>query len=149
MGARLTRITTKRGQETQFAEFGDSKEKQIGDSLVNVPRGQARIFLANEYNNFSIQSLMEQTSKNNKHSLQELQMKSPPGFKAFESAVDLRALDEETALKLWEDIFKPLYTFEFEGEAKGNRLELLIVSFFVAYSVVVFQFKCPSGRISS
>ena len=47
-----------------------------------------------------------------KKSLHELQMESPPGFKEFDAKVDWRTLDEEIALQLWEDIFKPLYTFD-------------------------------------
>ena len=44
-------------------------------------------------------------------SLKELQLESPPGFKKFETEVDLETIDEEIALQLWEDVFKPLYTF--------------------------------------
>lgn len=44
--------------------------------------------------------------------LRELKMKCPPGFKKFESNVKWQTLDPETALLLWEDIFKPLYTFD-------------------------------------
>lgn len=44
-------------------------------------------------------------------SLKELQLESPPGFKKFEIEVNLETIDEEIALQLWEDVFKPLYTF--------------------------------------
>ena len=43
-----------------------------------------------------------------KLSLEDLKRISPPGYKEFEAAVTLKDLDEEIALKLWEDIFKPL-----------------------------------------
>ena len=43
--------------------------------------------------------------------LKELQLESPPGFKKFEIEVNLETIDEEIALQLWEDVFKPLYTF--------------------------------------
>ena len=36
----------------------------------------------------------------------------PPGYKEFEAAVGSKDLDEETALQLWEDIFKSLDIFE-------------------------------------
>ena len=39
--------------------------------------------------------------------LEELRKKSPPGFKQFEAAIGSKGLDAETALQLWEDIFKP------------------------------------------
>lgn len=41
-------------------------------------------------------------------SLEELKKTSPPGFEEFEAAFASTELDEETALLLWEDIFKPL-----------------------------------------
>ena len=43
-----------------------------------------------------------------KLSLAELKKISPPGFQEFEAAIAWQELDEETALLLWEDIFKPL-----------------------------------------
>lgn len=43
-----------------------------------------------------------------KLSLAELKKISPPGFQEFEAAITWQELDEETALLLWEDIFKPL-----------------------------------------
>ena len=56
--------------------------------------------------------LPHQTSYENqakkKLSLEDLKRTSPPGFKEFEAAVALKELDEELALLLWEDIFKPL-----------------------------------------
>ena len=50
-------------------------------------------------------------AKMKEKTLQELHMESPPGFKKFESNVDWQNMDEDIALQLWEDIFKPLYTF--------------------------------------
>ena len=44
--------------------------------------------------------------------LAELKKLSPPGYKEFEAAVGSKDLDEQTALQLWEDIFKPLDIFE-------------------------------------
>ena len=43
--------------------------------------------------------------------LKELQKECPPGFRKFEMEVGLESIDEEIALQLWEDVFKPLYTF--------------------------------------
>ena len=47
-----------------------------------------------------------------KMALADLKQKNPPGFKKFQETVDSQMLNEEVALKLWEDIFKPLYTFD-------------------------------------
>ena len=44
--------------------------------------------------------------------LEELKKLSPPGYKEFEAAVGSKDLNEETALQLWEDIFKSLDIFE-------------------------------------
>ena len=38
--------------------------------------------------------------------LEELKRKQPPGYEEFEAAVESKGMDEETALQLWEDIFK-------------------------------------------
>ena len=44
-----------------------------------------------------------------KLTLEELRTRRPaPGFKEFEAALGSQNLDEEVALQLWEDIFKPL-----------------------------------------
>ena len=50
-------------------------------------------------------------AKMKEKTLQELHMEPPPGFRKFESKVDWQNMDEHIALQLWEDIFKPLYTF--------------------------------------
>ena len=46
-----------------------------------------------------------------KKRLKELQVESPPGFRKFESEVEWQRIDAEIALQLWEDVFKPMYTF--------------------------------------
>ena len=52
------------------------------------------------------------SSGEHKWTLEELKKKSPPGYKKFEAALGSQDLDEKTALQLWEDIFKPLSSFE-------------------------------------
>ena len=54
----------------------------------------------------------EESQGEKKLTLEELKKLSPPGYKEFEAAVGSRDLDEETALQLWEDIFKSLDIFE-------------------------------------
>jgi len=44
--------------------------------------------------------------------LQELQKECPPGFRKFELEVKWQTIDEDIALQLWEDVYKPLYTFD-------------------------------------
>ena len=48
-----------------------------------------------------------------KLTLKDLKKARPPGFWKFETSLGSVNLDEELALQLWEDIFKPLYTFDF------------------------------------
>lgn len=45
--------------------------------------------------------------------LEDLKRRRPPGFQKFEASLASLDLDDEIALQLWEDIFKPLYTFDF------------------------------------
>ena len=54
----------------------------------------------------------EESQGEKKLTLEELKKLSPPGYKEFEAAAGSRDLDEETALQLWEDIFKSLHIFE-------------------------------------
>lgn len=44
----------------------------------------------------------------------ELRKRRPSGFKEFEIALGSQDLEEEVALQLWEDIFKPLRS-SFQG----------------------------------
>ena len=56
-----------------------------------------------------------------KLSLEELKKTSPPAFQEFEAALASQELDEEIALLLWEDIFKPLSShFESLQDDSGN-----------------------------
>ena len=43
--------------------------------------------------------------------LQELHKNPPLGFRKFESEMDWQTMDEEIALQLWEEVYKPIYTF--------------------------------------
>lgn len=54
----------------------------------------------------------EESQGEKKLTLKELMKLSPPGYKEFEAAVGSKDLNEETALQLWEDIFKSLDIFE-------------------------------------
>ena len=56
--------------------------------------------------------------------LEDLKRRRPLGFQKFEASLASLDLDEEIALELWEDIFKPLYTFDFLKIDSGH-LEML------------------------
>lgn len=62
----------------------------------------------------------ENQGEKKKLTLEELKKLSPPGYKEFEAAVGSKDLDEETALQLWEDIFKSLDIFEISKIAYIN-----------------------------
>lgn len=95
MGALVTRI---RNRKTSRAK---GKEK---------PRNQERFPVDDEVDDDNGCGNFE-GSLTKRKSLKELQLESPPGFKKFEIEVNLETIDEEIALQLWEDVFKPLYTF--------------------------------------
>lgn len=58
-------------------------------------------------------SNLEPSKVKRRKTMKELQQECSLEFKEFESAVDWKSLDEDTALDLWEDIFKPLKSFNF------------------------------------
>lgn len=58
-----------------------------------------------------VESNSSDASTKAKKRLKELQVESPPGFRKFESEVEWQRIDAEIALQLWEDVFKPMYTF--------------------------------------
>ena len=61
------------------------------------------------------QNGLENKKERKKLTLKQLQEKRPPGYKQFEASLGLQELDDELALKLWEDFFKPLSSFEMLG----------------------------------
>lgn len=95
MGALITTLRKRKSSQAK------GREKQRNRVRFSFDEG------ADDYN---VQGNSEGSVKKRK-SLKELQLESPPGFKKFETEVDLETVDEEIALQLWEDVFKPLYTF--------------------------------------
>ena len=63
---------------------------------------------ANDANKYDRNYPAHQDESKEKHRLilEELKRQSPPGYEEFEAAVGSKGLDDETALQLWEDIFK-------------------------------------------
>ena len=101
MGARATKLgKTKTNKETNLVTRGRGSSKS---------RGNEDQILVKKV--FSMNFEGKEEAKMKKKSLQELHMKPPPAFRKFESEVDWQNMDQDIALQLWEDVFKPLYTF--------------------------------------
>lgn len=115
MGARLTKPT---GSKENRKSFGDRQRSSQGEKQekgrvvkVNLLQRQKRSCSGIEEDNSNNMRGSAETSGTKRKTLQELHMDPPPGFRKFESEVDWRTIDEEIALQLWEDVFRPLYTF--------------------------------------
>ena len=80
---------------SQSSQTKDAKRQSRADRLVQNKRAVCA---------------GEEASTKKKKTLKEIQLESPPGFKKFEMEVDWQTIDEDIALQLWEDVFKPLYT---------------------------------------
>ena len=83
--------------------FRSGKKSKRKEKQIRADRGS----MVDIDNN--TQSGAEVTQK--RKTLQELQKECPPGFRKFELEVKWQTIDEDIALQLWEDVFKPLYTF--------------------------------------
>ena len=70
-----------------------------------------KIFRLDEEADAKINRRNSDESVKKRKTLQELHMNPPLGFRKFEFEVDWKTIDEEIALQLWEDVYKPLYTF--------------------------------------
>ena len=101
MGAQTTKRHNQTKEENQLGKLAKRRLK-ITEKLRRSKPGK-------EGDQLNFQRKEELKMK--KKSLQELHMKPPPGFRKFESEVDWQNMDEHIAVQLWEDVFKPLYTF--------------------------------------
>ena len=101
MGARETKMANK----NEGKDLGDAQksERKIEKKQRGKPGKAAH--------KFDVLASGEEMMTKEKKRLQELHMAPPPGFRKFESEVDWRTIDADIALQLWEDVFKPLYTF--------------------------------------
>lgn len=118
MGALKTKIAKTgcgKGKEKQFGDLRSNQTTKFAGKRRAEPQRdiqhlerQEGFFASHGADKHHIQSSVDGSTMKKRKSLSELKMESPPGFKYFEFKVDLQALDEETALELWEDIFKPL-----------------------------------------
>ena len=82
--------------------FQSSKKSKRIEKQIRSNRGSI-------VDNYNTRSGAEVTLK--RKILQELQKEGPPGFRKFELEVKWQTIDEDIALQLWEDVYKPLYTF--------------------------------------
>ncbi len=93
-----------------------AKRNEQGERLGDSRKSRGKIAKkqkkkpAERAHQFNVPSSDEVKAKQKK-TLQELHLNPPPAFRKFESEVDWRTIDEEIALQLWEDVFRPLYTF--------------------------------------
>lgn len=95
-----------RSKQTRTA----AAERERAEHVANMSRRQGESCVDEEADEDTNRSNQEGSGKKRK-TLQELHKNPPPGFRKFESEVDWQTIDEEIALQLWEDVFKPLYTF--------------------------------------
>ena len=103
MGTCATKITSRRRE----------KRKSFRETLFGGQKKKADKYEGTDSRNNEEDETSGQNSgkRSAKTTLRELQRDPPPGFRKFESEVDWQTMDEEIALQLWEDVFKPLYTF--------------------------------------
>ena len=125
MGALATKLAKPR--EEQGRQLGDSSscetkaaEKQKAEPLMNMLQKEEALCRGEDH---KLKRSSVEGSTKKRRSLKELQRQSPPGFKEFDAKVEWRVLDEEVALQLWEDIFKPLCSFELLGIASCCNVE--------------------------
>lgn len=100
MGASITKVAKRKNSQKKSAA------KKVQNKRGRFCLGDG----AEEGNAVDIRRSVEGPVKKRK-SLQELHMNPPPGFRKFEAEVPWQTIDEKIALQLWEDVFKPLYTF--------------------------------------
>ena len=114
MGTCLTKMASRKKQEKSFDDLRNSQTKMAAskeaEHVLHMPRSPKRSFLDEEADADIYRSSLDESMKKRK-TLQELHLNPPLGFRKFESEVDWQTIDEEIALQLWEDVFKPLYTF--------------------------------------
>lgn len=96
-------------REKQRNSFDDLWNNQT-KTAENMPRNPERSSPVEEADADINRSSLQESAKKRK-TLQELHLNPPLGFRKFESEVDWQTIDEGVALQLWEDVYKPLYTF--------------------------------------
>ena len=107
MGTCLTKITSRRREKRKsFREWRSGSQRKAADKheAKDSTNNEGADKSSNNQNNV-------EGSARTRKTLKELAMDPPPGFRKFESEVDWKTVDEDIAFQLWEDIFKPLYTF--------------------------------------
>lgn len=81
--------------------------EETTSKITDIDGNEAKSRMTAKKSQHSLKPRCENPAKQ-KLSLEDLKRTSPPGFEEFEAAVAWKELDEETALMLWEDIFKPI-----------------------------------------
>lgn len=126
MGARKTKPAKIR-EDGAALRGSQGNQKMVLKRQTVVPRWRRReIYVVDGAwpDRFSTESNRQPAAAKRRKSLKELQQEAPHGFKQFESAVNWKSLDEDTALQLWEDIFKPLQSpYHFQGTCSLQTLK--------------------------
>ena len=101
MGARTTKMEHRKKEGNHLGSSHQKRPLKMAKKKIKKPdEGDVKM---------NFQGSDETQMK--KKTLQELHMDPPPAFRKFESEVDWQNMDHGIALQLWEDVFKPLYTF--------------------------------------
>ena len=95
-GRKSAYFNTSKGGAEEITQIADTNGQEVTTSWTKAQTSPQ-----------SLQPTLQIQPKK-KLSLAELKKISPPGFQEFEAAIAWQELDEETALLLWENIFKPL-----------------------------------------
>lgn len=120
MGAAKTKLAATRRELYRALPKSTKNQLRVAEERVQMtqpPRNQEEPRTVKEewpsYYTVSNVSNLEPSKVKRRKTMKQLQQECSPEFKEFESAVDWKSLDEDTALDLWEDIFKPLKSFNF------------------------------------
>lgn len=102
----ITKMASTEKQRNSFDDLWNNQAK----TAENMPRNPERSSLE-EKADVDINRSSLQGSVKKRKTLEELHLNPPLGFRKFESEVDWQTIDKGIALQLWEDVYKPLYTF--------------------------------------
>lgn len=106
MGACVTKLTSRRREKRKSC-----REARSGGQKKTGEKHEGKDSRKSDEDKSSKNQKSGEGSARTRKTLRELRKDPPPAFRKFESEVDWETMDEEIAFQLWEDVFKPLYTF--------------------------------------
>ena len=96
----MAKLSKRKEEKKLFGNLGSGNQKK--QSKEHVPtKHDSSAYSTRSNDNVQVKRM----------TLKELKKECPLGFRKFELEVGLDSIDEEIALQLWEDVYKPLYTF--------------------------------------